>query len=334
MDRLKAYILSNFTRSLITLFIPFFTIMSLIYIINISKLSAKMVLEFQDFFTLYLYVLPDIIFATLPLAFLGAIINSLSHLSESNEVIAIFSIGYRPKKILSYFLPISLIFTVIIVIISIFITPYATQKMYNYRNKKIYESNLKILPKKLSQTFGKHHIFIDENKNGKFKNVTMFTERQDGHMQILLSKDGFMKNEVNSSSYLNLHNGMLYRYRNNGFSIVDFENMKLYNTSKYVSSKILSTKDYWLEHRAKFYYYLLISLSPLLLILLYISLGVYNPRYQRNLSSLYMIGSILLIYLLAIVTRKTDSFYVLIAVFLLWIFISILFFNKRVLKRY
>ncbi len=334
MAKLKAYLLNNFIKSFSTLFIPFFIIMSLIYIINISKLSARVTLEFSDFLMLYMYVLPDIIFSTLPLTFLGAVINSLSNLSENNETMAIFSVGVTPKKILNYLLPTAILFTLIITIIAIFITPYTTQKMKNYRNKKIYESKLKILPKKLSQTFGKHHVFIDENINGIFKNVTMFTENNDGHVQILLSKNGFIKNDTNSSSYLNLDNGTLYRTKDNGFNVVNFKNMKIYNSSKYYSKKILPTKDYWIENRAKFYYYLLISLSPLLLIILYISFGIYNPRYQKNRSAFYILASILLIYIPAIITRKLDNIYFLFGVLLFWIILSIFIFKNKILKRY
>jgi lipopolysaccharide export system permease protein len=247
---------------------------------------------------------------------------------------AIFSVGYTPKKLLRYLLPTAFLFTLIITIIAIFVTPYATQKMKNYRNKKIYESKLKILPKKLSQTFGKHHVFIDENKNGEFKNVTMFTENEDGHVQILLAKKGFVKNDTNSSSYLNLDNGTLYRNKDIGFNIVNFNNMKIYNNAKYYSKRILPTKEYWLENKSKFYYYLLISLSPLFLVILYIAFGIYNPRYQKNKAALYIIVSVLLIYIPSIITRKLSNPYILVAVLIAWIVLSIIVFKKKVLKRY
>ena len=333
MAKLKTYILNNFIKSFITLFVPFFIIMSLIYIINISKLSSKITLEFQDFIILYLYVLPDIIFSTLPLTFLGAVINSLSNLSESNEAIAIFSVGYTPKKIANYLLPTAFLFTALITILAIFITPYTTQKMKNYRNKKIYESKLKILPKKLSQSFGKHHIFIDENIDGKFKNVTMFTQDRNGKTQILLAKSGYVYNDANSS-YLNLDNGILYRNTKSGFSIIDYKNLKLYNNSKYYSKKILPPIEYWKKNIEKFYYFILISFSPLFLIYLYIAFGIYNPRYQKNLAALYIVISVLLVYIPAILIRRLENIYLLIAFLIGWIVISIIVFNKKVLKRY
>jgi len=334
MAKLKSYLLSNFIKSFVTLFIPFFIIMSLIYIVNISKLSAKITLDFSDFGLLYAYVLPDIIFSTLPLSFLGAVINSLSNISESNEAIGVFSVGYSPNKIVKILLPTTIIFTAIVVFIAIYITPYSTQKMKNYRNKKIYESKLKILPKKLSQNFGKYHIFIDENKNGVFKNVTMFTQDSSGNTQLMLSKSGKVINDTNSSNYLNLDNGMLYRYKDSGFNIVDFKNMKLFNSSKFFYKKVVEPKEYWQRYRGKLYYYILISLSPILLLLMYISFGIYNPRYQKSRASIYIVISVLLIYIPAIVTRKLETPYMLLATLVIWSLISYVTYKNRVLKRY
>jgi len=335
MVKIKQYLLNNFTKSFLTLFIPFFIIISLIYNLKIAKLSAKITLSFYDFATLYLYFLPDIIFATVPLTFIGAIINSLTNLSQTNETTALFSIGYSPKSLIKFFLPIAILFTIFTTITSIFIIPYTTQSLNNFKAQKIYESKLKILPKKLSQNFGNQHIFIQENNNGIFKDVTMFSKQKDGNVQILIAQKGAIKNNnINSSSYLSLDNGILYRYKSDKFTIIDFKNMKLFSNSKYYSKKIINTKEFWKKYRKKFYYYILISLSPLFLLILYISFGIYNPRYSKNLSSVYIFISVLLIYNPAILARKYDSIYIVIATLFIWIVISILIFNKKLLKRY
>ncbi len=334
MDRLKKYILSNFTKSFTTLFVPFFIILSLIYIINISKLSAKITLDAVDFAKFYLYVLPDIIFSTIPLAFIGATINSFSNLSQSNEIIAVFSTTYKPKKLIKYLFPTALLFSLIIGTLGLFISPYANQKMKNFKSKKIYESNLKVLPKKLSQHFGNNHIFIEKNENNIFKNVTMFRQNSDKSMQLLVAKQGFISNELNSSSYLNLDNGSIYKHKNGGLQIVDFKNMKIYNSSKFYSKKILNTKEYWRVNKSKLYYYILISLSPLILFTMYIAFGIYNPRYQANRAYFYILFSVILIYIPAIFTRKSGNIYMLIATILLWIVIAIYIFKTRVGKRF
>ncbi len=333
MDRLKSFILSNFSKSFITLFVPFFTILSLIYIINISKLSSKITLDGVDFFTFYLYVLPDIIFSTIPLAFIGGVINAFANLSQTNEITAIFSIGYKPKKLIQYIAPIAILFTILIAILGIFISPYANQKMNNFKSKKIFESNLKVLPKKLSQHFGNSHIFIEENIDGIFKSVTMFRVNNDKTVQLLVSKNGYIKNDKNGTSYLSLNNGSIYKHKIDNFEIVDFKNMKIYNSSKFYSKKILTTLEFWDSNREKLYYYILISISPVVLFMLYIAFGIYNPRYQKNRAYIYILMSVILIYIPSILTRKSGSLYMLIATIIVWFAISILVYKKRVAQR-
>ena len=112
MAKLKEFILNNFTKSFITLFLPFYIIISLIYLVKLSNLSSKVNLDLVDLTTLYLFVMPHIIFATIPLTFIGAVINSLSKLSEDNEVVAIFSLGYSPFNIVKFLIPVAFLFSI------------------------------------------------------------------------------------------------------------------------------------------------------------------------------------------------------------------------------
>jgi len=333
MVRVKEFLLTTFTKSFLTLFLPFFTIISLTYLIKLSNLSSKVNLDLIDFGTLYIFVLPHIIFATIPLTFIGAVVNSFAKLSEDNEMVAVFSLGYSPLKILKYLFPTALLFSILLSIITLYIIPYADQKMDNFEQRKIYEAKLKILPKKLSQNFDNHHIFIEKNSNGIFKNVTMFSQEPNGYLQILLSKSGNIVKDKNTS-YLNLNSGSLYRYKDSNFQIVDFNNMKLFNNQKYYSSKILNPKEFWLQKTKKFFYYLLISISPIFILTLLISVGIYNPRYQRNRASIYILIATLFVYLPSMVAKEINSIYFIIFTLLLWLIISLTIFKTKLLKRY
>ncbi len=334
MAKLKEYISKIFSKSFLTLFIPFYIIISLTYLLNISRLSSRISLDSQDFLTFYSYVIPDIIFITLPLTFLAAIINLFSKLSENNEAIALFSLGIRPKTLLKTIFPLSLLFTLLLLLIAIFIIPYSNQTMKNFKNKKIYESNLKILPNTLSQDFGGHHIFIEKNSNGNFKNITMFTPKEGNNFQILISESGSVVNPPQEVSYLNLNNGSIYQTQKNDYKIINYKNMKLFNNAKFYTSKVDSFFNYWLKHKQKFYYYTLLSLTPLLLFVFYFSLGIYNPRYQRNFASLYILLSVMVIYIPAVLARKYEYPFVAIAVVFAWILLSILSYYLRVAKRF
>ena len=334
MVRVKQYILQLFSKSFLTLFIPFYIIISLTYLLNISRLSSRMSLDAQDFFTFYTYVIPDIIFITLPLTFLATIINIFSKLSENNEMIALFALGITPKKIVKLLFPLSLLFSILLLLIAVFVIPYSNQTMKNFKNKKLYESNLKILPNTLSQDFGDHHIYIEKNINGNFKNITMFTPKEKNNFQILIADTGSVINIPNRPGYLNLNNGSIYQTQNSDFKIINYQNMKLFNRAKLYSSRVDSFQKYWLKHKEKFYYYILLSLTPLLLYMFYFSVGTYNPRYQKNFASLYTLLSVIIIYVPAIIARKYELPCIAVTVIFLWIFLALLVYNSRIAKRY
>ena len=91
----RGYISLNFTKAFLTIFLPFFLIISLVYLVNISSLTAKIQLSFGELLTLYSYSIPNIIFYTLPLSFIAALANTLSKLSTDNELIALYALGLK-----------------------------------------------------------------------------------------------------------------------------------------------------------------------------------------------------------------------------------------------
>ncbi len=333
MDSLKSYIISKIIKNFLTLFLPFFALMSAIYIVNISRFSAKINLSTLDFFTLFSYTLPDILSTAVPLAFFGAVVNSFASLSYNSEMIAIFSLGYSPKKIVKTLLPTTILLTSALLLLSLIIKPITEQKAEIFKTKKIYEEKLKILPNKLSQNFANHHIFIEKGNQNSFENITLFSKEKDNTTQILLAKNGNIVN-TKPQSYLNLNNGTLYKHQNNSYTIINFKNLKLYNTQKEYLPTFKTINNFWKSRKKQMLYHTFIAISPLLLLLLLISVGIYNNRYETNLSTLYLFIISIGVYILALFIRKNGNFTLVILFSLILVAISILTFKNRLLKRY
>ena len=332
MAKAKAYILKTFIKSFLTLFLPFFIIILISYIIKLSTITAKLNLELSDFLMMLLYIMPKIFFVTLPLTFIGAIINTFAKLSNENEVLTLFALGYNPKNIFLYFFFVTLFYSIILLLIALFIVPLSEQKMENFKKQKIYEAKLKIVPKKLHQSFGNAHIFIDENKNGTFKKVTLFQKENSNIFQILFAKSGSLKK--NKRAYLNLNEGTLYKYHQDKFQIVYYKNMKIYNDKRFYQKKILSPIDYWKKKKGGLLFNILISLSPFIFLPALIALGIYNPRYQRDFSSFYILFIVLLIYLPALIVNKNENLLIFFIILSTWIILSFTIFYSKLLKRY
>jgi len=333
MDRLKSYIISKIIKNFLTLFLPFFALMSAIYIVNISRFSAKINLSTLDFFTLFSYTLPDILSTSIPLAFFGAIVNTFASLSSNSEITAIFALGYSPKKIAKMLLPTTLLLTITLLLLALIIKPITDQKTEIFKSKKIYEEKLKILPNKLSQHFANKHIFIERGNQNHFENITLFSKEKDNTTQILLAKTGNIVN-AKPQSYLNLNNGTLYKNKDDSYTIINYKNLKLYNTQKEYLPTFQTIKNFWKSRKKQMQYHIFIAISPLILLLLLISVGIYNNRYEKNLSTLYLFAIAIGVYILAIFIRKNGNPIFIISFSILIFILSLIIFRNRLIKRY
>ena len=113
MANIKRFISSNFSKSFLTIFLPFFLIVSLIFLVKISSLTAQIKLSFSELLTLYAYSVPDIIFYTLPISFIAALANVLLRLSQDNELIALYALGLMSNHVLRYLLVLSILFSLL-----------------------------------------------------------------------------------------------------------------------------------------------------------------------------------------------------------------------------
>jgi len=132
MGKTRHYILMNLTRSYLLVFIPFFLIVSLIFVIKISFLSAQVIVNGKDLLQLFSYFVPEIFFYTIPLSVVAAFSNTFAKLSEENELMAIFALGHTPGKILLYLLPVIMLFSAFLLTISLLMLPQTYQKISRF----------------------------------------------------------------------------------------------------------------------------------------------------------------------------------------------------------
>jgi hypothetical protein len=84
------YIIDNFTVSFLSIFLPLFSIASVIFLIKLATYTAIIHLSIWEMIKLYIFVLPEILFFTLPLTFFIAATLTLFKLSNDNEMIVFF----------------------------------------------------------------------------------------------------------------------------------------------------------------------------------------------------------------------------------------------------
>lgn len=164
MVNVKGYISSNFSKSFFTIFLPFFIIISLVYLVKIASLTSQIQISFGELLQLYSYSIPQIFFYTLPLSFVAALANVLVKLSQDNELIALYALGFKSKNMLRSLLLLGLLFTLLLASISLLAMPLSKQFYSAFKEEKKNDAKLNIIAGKLGQKFGDYYIYVKEKR--------------------------------------------------------------------------------------------------------------------------------------------------------------------------
>lgn len=337
MVNVKGYISSNFTKSFLTIFLPFFVIISLVFLVRIASLTSKIQIDFGELILLYSYSVPDILFYTLPLSFVAALANVLINLSQGNELIALYALGLKSKKVLNSLLRLGLLFSLLLATISLLAMPLSKQFYKAFKEEKRNDARLNIVPGELGQKFGSYYIYVKDKKEDNFHDIVIYNRTDNANEQFFSSKTGKLNRNDNITSLL-LNEGYGYTYSEIKLQQAEYKTLEIYDTAQKKGFNFEDIISYWskakdnskIAHRLLFFIF--ISLIPLLSVYLVASFTMINPRYQSNHLFIVIFTSTLFFYMIASSLEKwgTPLIFILSVMFILllgqWLF------KKRVAK--
>jgi lipopolysaccharide export system permease protein len=338
MVNVRGYVTTNFTKSFLTIFLPFFLIISLVYLVKISALTAQIKLTFVELLTLYSYSVPDIIFYTLPLSFIAALTNVLIKLSTDNELIALYALGLKSNKILRSLLIISVLFSLLLLTISFLAMPMSKQLYKSFKQEKKAEAKLNIVPGKLGQKFGEYYIYVKEKKDDEtFIDLVIYNRTDMNNEQFFAAKRGHL-NKYKGRTSLLLNDGYGYTYSSDALQQAKYKTLEAFDTSKKQVYHFEDTIAYWQRAdedekiRHRLFFFLFISLIPVLSLYFVASFSMINPRYQANHSFIIIFSTTLLLYLIASSLEKWGNIPMLIGALIISFVGGFILFQKRVAR--
>ena len=337
MVNIQRYISSNFTHVFLTIFLPFFLIISLVYLVKISILTSQIQLSFTELLMLYSYSIPNIVFYTLPLSFVAALANLLVKLSQDNELIALYALGLKAEKILKSLLVLALLFSLLLLTISFLAMPTSKQLYKSFKLFKKNEAKLNISAGKLGQKFGNYYIYVKKEENGKFKDIVIYNKTKKNQEQFFASKHGQI-NHTNGITSLFLEDGYGYTYQKGNLQQLRYHTLEVFDTSEKDNFHFRNIINYWMQaksnikilHRALFFIY--ISLIPLFSVYLVSSFTMINPRYQANYAFIVIFLTVLLFYTIASFLEKSGNILWLSTTILLTLLVGRWIFLRRVAR--
>lgn len=342
MNRVNRYLFSSFINTFISLFSTLYLIMSIVFFIQIARITSYIEITFGELLKLYLFMLPQILLFTVPIAFFVSVSMSFFRLSKENESTVLFTLGQDPFDITKFFMLISFILSIILLIDAIVIMPIAENLNSNFIDYKKTRLSLNIKPSEFGQRFGDWMVFIDgqkeENGTLQYKNIVLYNPEVD-IQRFIISSSGSNNKNKNSNFELLLGNGKIYDINDKRWHISDYKNMIIRTSIKSTQNRDYSLSAYWLEamtndKRAKdLSIYTLVAIFPFTSILFALSFGIVTYRYEKGIIYFGIFG-VLFVYFFLIMLVASHPIYAIPMIFFATFILSALFYNQKILKKY
>ena len=333
MVNVRGYISSNFTKAFLTIFLPFFLIISLVFLVKISALTTKIQLTFGELITLFAYSVPEIIFYTLPLSFIAALANVLMRLSQDNELIALYALGLKADSVLRSLLLLSVLFSLLLLSLSFLAMPLSKQFYKSFKESKKSEAKLNIVAGQLGQKFGNYYIYVKEKKDDIFHDIVIYNRTNKDEEQFFASQKGKL-NKTDRTTSLLLNDGYGYTYTQDKLQQAKYKSLEVYDTGKKKGFQFEAIITYWSKVtenarlKRKSLFYIFASFMPLLSVYLVAAFTMINPRYQANRSFIVIFATSFLLYMLASFLQKWGNYTIS-----LFVIIAVYFLGKRVFRQ-
>lgn len=337
--RLSNYLHSQLAISFFPIFLGLFFITSVVFLVKIVSLTSVIKMNFIELFSLYLYTVPQILLFTLPISYFLSLVISISKLSSEYEMTVITSFGVGPLNIVKKLLPITLLISIALLVITLGLIPKAKYLMNSFIDYKKNEANFNIKESEFGQKFGDWLIFIEKKEDNIYKKVKLF-KKENNKEELIVSETAILENKKGNLTF-KLFNGKIFIIDDSELNEIGFETMYINEIVNNQQILVFSTSlNYWilsLEYNLdndSFVFFILTSIFPLISLFLVITFGYFNPRYEKNRAVAYSIGAVILYYVLIKYIGDRLLLHSLYIIPTIWIIASYILYSKTIKKEY
>lgn len=291
MSRVNRYLLYNFLGTFASLFSTLFLIMSIVFFIQIARVTSYIEITFVELLKLYSFMLPRVLLFVVPIAFFVALAMTLFRLSKENESIVIFTLGSSPAHIARFFLGFATLLSAALLALAIIMIPTAAQLNANFIDYKKTVAKLNLKPTQFGQKFSDWMVYIgseSSDENGTiYDSVVMFSPQNQDSQRLIVADHAKITN-TKSGIELALNSGKIYDISDTTYHQSDFETLRIRTRQDSSVSEVGGVVEYWKEsasnqkRRKDLTTYVLVALFPLASTLFAIAFGVVTYRYEKG----------------------------------------------------
>ncbi len=339
MYELRNYIIKNVSFLFISLFVPIFVIASLMILVELATFTAYIHLTIWEMLKLYIFMVPMIIFYTIPIAFFIAAAITLYRLSTDSEMVVIFSLGISPWFVFRTLLKPALLLMLLEFFTFLVVFPHTTTLYRNFKAYKQSQARFNINASEFGHTFGDWLLYIGK-KDGEnsYSDVFLFNKKQKEEV-LINAKQAKIENKNNILT-LKLFDGDGYSYSTQKFSQTAFKQMYLNAKLDADLMKNESITEYWTsDYRRKNKDRKLIlgtmfSLFSVASLFLVLTIGIVHSRHQKSFLYLYIFLGLMFYFLPTLALQKPLHFMAIPVVLIPWLVGTFWLYKRRILARF
>jgi lipopolysaccharide export system permease protein len=339
MGKLRRYITANFSMLFFSIFMPLFTVASVVFLVKLAKFTSVIQFKPSDMLTLYLFNLPEILFYLLPVTFFVAAAIALHKLSADNETVVIFTLGLTPNHILKIFFVPALLLSLVLFFMFYYLFPHTKIMSKNFIIQKKSEAKFNLEASEFGYSFGPWQLFIgSDNKGESFSDVYLFNKEK--REEVLISaKEAKIIND-NGILRLQLDRGEGYNYTESTLTQTDFDTLLINDMLMAEQKQYLNAWEYWNDPNRNHVRWrqmlrnVLMACFPLLSLTMILFIGVVYSRHQSSHLYLYIFLTVIAYYTLSIGLESYLTFTSTPLIALFWLIVTIWIYRRQVLARY
>ena len=334
--RIKNFLFQSFAQIFFPIFLVLFFIASVVIFIRVASVTFVVKISFLELLSLYFYTLPTMIFFVIPLSFFIACVLGLSRLSFDYELPVLFALGMNPQVIIKIFLPIALLASFSLLILSLVLTPLSDVAYRQFLEERKNSININLQAGEFGQKLDKWLVYVQKGKEDTnvYENIVLLSLAKENNKEnqgLIFAKEAKIVNS-NGTMEVILENGKVYRKLDEYFERIGFEQLILRNAIQAFEGAKLGLIEYWQQAfypnkrqektKRNLSMSILLSLFPLMSLFYYPFLGIKNPLYQKNYTILQAMAVVGLFYALMYLCASYIPLFGLVLLPLVWIVVG------------
>lgn len=339
MDKLRSYIIRHFSLLFFSIFMPLFAIASIIFLVKLATFTSVIQLSLGEMFKLYLFILPEIFFYTLPVTFFVAAALSIYKLSTDNETVVLFALGIKPDFIFKTLFKPAMLLALLMIFDFFVMFPHASVLSNNFYRYKKSEAKFNLSASEFGHNFGDWLLYIgkDDDKQG-YGDVFLFHKEE--KEEILIGAKHAQVHNEGGVLRLKLTQGEGYSYTDSTLSQIDFDSMFINDMMRTDLREYHTTLDFWLDPDRReqkigmFITDILLSLFPVMSLYLVLTISIVHARHQKSHIYVYLFLSLLIYYGATIGLQKVLGFYTIPLVLGTWFIVTYTLYRRTILARF